>query len=50
MWLEKSTAMNMMDFYSGKVEFPGKNKKRQVQDSYVQQLHKMEEFPSASFY
>ena len=50
MWLEKSTAMNMMDFYSGKVELPGKNKKKQVHDSYAQQLHKMDEFPSASFY
>jgi hypothetical protein len=42
MWLEKSSAMNMMDFYSGKVDLIGKNsysKKRQLHDSYAQQLY-----------
>ena len=52
MWLEKSTAMYMMDAFSGKVEIQDKKQKyrKKVHDSYAQQLDKMKEFPSASFH
>jgi hypothetical protein len=55
MWLEKSTALNMMDSFSGKVEINdpkdySKKYRRKFHDSYAQQLDKMKEFPSASFY